>query len=70
MAHRHEMYNQQLDYIAEQEKKGNTLVICPEDILPIGRLEMKPRKMKKVYNMGNKAGKENIERIKDFVTHS
>lgn len=70
MARRHEMYNHQLDYISEQEKRGNTLVICPEDILPIGRLEMKPKKMKKVYNMGKKAGKENIERIKDFITHS
>lgn len=70
MKHRHEMYNRELDYIAEEEKKGNTLVICPEDTLPIGRLEMNPEKMKKVYEMGLSAGKDCLCRIKDFMSHS
>lgn len=67
MAHRHEMYNAQLHYIAEEEKKGNTLVICPDDTLPIGRVEMKPDKMKYVYELGRKAGEANIEKIKAFL---
>lgn len=70
MKHRHEMYNRQLEYIAEEEKKGNTLVICPDDILPIGRLEMSPKKMRKVYGMGQAAGKKRLEEIKDFMSHS
>ena len=28
MEHRHEMYNQQLDYVRQEEQKGNTLVIA------------------------------------------
>lgn len=67
MAHRHEMYNSQLRYIAAEQQKGNTLVICPDESLPIGRVEMKPEKMKHVYEMGRKAGEENIERIKEFL---
>ncbi len=70
MKHRHEMYNRELDYIAEEEKKGNTLVICPDDTLPIGRLEMNPEKMKKVYEMGLSTGKDCLCRIKDFMSHS
>ncbi len=70
MKHRHEMYNRQLEYIAEEEKKGNTLVICPNDILPIGRLEMSPKKMRKVYDMGQATGKKRLEEIKDFMSHS
>ena len=67
MAHRHEMYNRQLQYIASEEKKGNTLVVCPDCVLPIGRSEMKPEKMKHVYEMGRAAGEANLQRIKEFL---
>lgn len=67
MARRHEMYNGQLKYVASQEKLGNTLVICPNDTLPIGRVEMNPAKMKNIYNLGREAGKKNIEKIKEFL---
>jgi predicted patatin/cPLA2 family phospholipase len=70
MSHRHEMYNRQLDYIADEEKKGNALVICPDDTLPIGRLEMKPKKMKNVYDIGLSAGKKRLDEIKDFLSHA
>lgn len=68
MAHRHEMYNSQLEYIANQEKEGKALIICPEDTIPIGRTEMKPEKMKVVYEMGRKVGREQAERIKAFLS--
>lgn len=67
MARRHKMYNHQLEFISSQEKSGNTLIICPDDILPIGRTEMNPEKMQYVYNLGRKAGQANIERIKAFL---
>ena len=38
---RHEMYNQTLDYIWEEERKGNILVLCPNEKLPIKRTEHK-----------------------------
>jgi len=69
MARRHEMYNAQLRYVAEEEKKGKTLLICPKESLPIGRVEMNPEKMKHVYDLGRKAGLENIEKIKEFLNN-
>lgn len=52
MARRHKMYNAQLDYVSRQASLDNTLVIAPESPLPIGRIEMNPEKMQRVYEMG------------------
>lgn len=67
MAVRHLMYNDELEYIEQQAELGNTLVICPEEKIPIGRVEMNPEKMRRVYEMGRRVGLEQIERIKDFL---
>lgn len=67
MGRRHLMYNNQLEYIKNQQELGETLVICPTEPLAIGRLEMKPEKMRRVYELGRKVGLENIERIKAFL---
>lgn len=55
MVRRHEMYNAQLDYVSQEVAKGNTLVIAPAEPLPIGRVEMNPKKMRQVYEMGKRA---------------
>lgn len=67
MRRRHLMYNAQLDYISLQQQLGNTLVVCPDEALPIGRLEMKPDKMRHIYNLGRELGLKNLERIKVFL---
>lgn len=69
MGRRHEMYNSQLDYISEQEKLGNTLIIAPDAPLPIGRVEMNPAKMKEVYNIGRTAAIRLIPSIIEFLNH-
>ena len=66
MANRHIMYNKQLDYLAEQEKTGNTLLIYPEKELPIGRLEQNEAKMRNVYNMGRAICEQRLDEIKRF----
>ncbi|MBR6042710.1 MAG: patatin family protein [Paludibacteraceae bacterium] len=66
MANRHIMYNKQLDYLAEQEKTGNTLLIYPEKELPIGRLEQNEAKMRNVYNMGRAVCEQRLDEIKRF----
>lgn len=68
MGRRHLMYNEQLRYLAEEEKKGNILLIYPEDSLPIGRTELNEEKMRKVYQMGRKAAEEQLLKIKDFLS--
>ena len=62
------MYNEQLRYLAEEEKKGNILLIYPEDALPIGRTELNEEKMRKVYQMGRKTAEEQLLKIKDFLS--
>ena len=67
MARRHEMYNDQLDYVATQAATGNTFVIAPDSPLPIGRIEMKPDKMKQVYNIGRTTCTNLLPSLKAFL---
>lgn len=57
MAHRHEMYNEQLEYVKKREADGAALVIRPFDTLPITRLSNDPAKMQETYDLGVKAAK-------------
>lgn len=66
LAKRHLMYNRELDYIEEQERLGNTLLIYPEEGLPIGRIEQDEAKMRLVYQMGREAAKAKMEEMKAF----
>lgn len=67
MAHRHEKYNETLDYILEQEKEGKVLVIRPPHPLNIPNLCDKPEELKRVYDLGVQVGKEYVEAVKDFL---
>ncbi len=67
MGRRHLMYNEQLRYVEREESAGRALAICPERPLEIGRLEMDPAKMKRVYDLGRKAGEESTAKIREFL---
>jgi predicted patatin/cPLA2 family phospholipase len=67
MSKRHLMYNRELDYISQQQMAGKCLVICPSDTLPIGRTSLNAKKMQYVYDMGRKAGEDNLEAIRKFI---
>ena len=67
LSKRHLMYNNELDYISEQEKKGKTLIICPDETLPIGRIEQDEKKMRLVYDMGRQAARKRMSEIKHFL---
>lgn len=67
MARRHEMYNEQLAYLHEQEQRGNILLIHPSDVLPIGRTEQNAKKMHRVYAMGRAEGERRLREITDFL---
>lgn len=70
MKHRHEMYNAELDYIAEELPKGDTLVLCPPAPIEIGRTEMNRDKMQCVYDDGVAYGRAHLQEILDFVKTS
>lgn len=67
MGRRHLMYNTQLDYIAEQEALGNTLIIAPEEPLPIGRIDTDHAKMRNVYQMGCHAAETALPAVRSFL---
>lgn len=67
MGRRHIMYNSQLDYINAQESLGNTMIIAPEEPLPIGRLEMSHEKIRQVYELGREACMRQLADIRRFM---
>ena len=67
MSRRHLMYNDELSYLAEQERLGNILLIYPQDTLPIGRTEQDEAKIRHVYAMGREAGEEMMTPVKEFL---
>ncbi|MBE7010644.1 MAG: patatin family protein [Ruminococcaceae bacterium] len=67
MARRHEVYNETLAYIKEQEAAGKVFVIRPEEKLPIGHIERDPEMLQKVYELGRTVGEKQIGAIEDFL---
>lgn len=66
MKKRHEVYNQEKNYVFEQEKNGKCLVICPEKSLGISRTEKNPDELQRIYDLGRLAAQENLSKIRSF----
>ena len=67
MERRHTMYNRQLEYVAESEAKGETLVVRPGEKLPIGHVSHDAAEMKRVYEMGRRTGEARMADIEAFL---
>lgn len=64
---RHEMYNAELQYIAQQQDEGNTLVLCPDRTLPIGRISHNRSLMRETYDLGRNLATAQLPRILQFL---
>ena len=64
---RHTVYNEQLDYAAEQEKAGSVYLIRPTNPVALGRMERNPEKIRALYQIGYLDGKANAARVKVFL---
>lgn len=64
---RHEMYNRQLEYVCEEERKGNTYVIRPPEKLVIGHISHDENEMQGVYQMGRRVGEGRLKDIVEFL---
>ena len=64
---RPEMYNAELDYVAAEEQKGNTLVLRPSEFIKIKHLEQNLDIVKQMYELGRKDALANLEKIKQFL---
>lgn len=70
MANRHVIYNETLDYIEKRENGNDIFVLRPDKKLPVGKIEKDPEKMTEAYQMGRKAALDNLENIKNWLSHS
>ena len=64
---RHIRYNECLKYIKEEEKKGNILVIAPDEALNISSLCHDPLEIDRVYEIGRKTGMNYLNQIIEFI---
>lgn len=67
MKKRHIAYNETLDYIAGQEKEGNTLVFRPSEVLPISHVSHSREDLQYVYDLGRKDAEIHLKEVKRFL---
>lgn len=67
MLTRDTIYNDTLDYIAEQERKGNVFVIRPQQKLTVGRLERDSSKLDALYMQGYEEAKQLAPKLKAWL---
>lgn len=67
---RHQMYNEQLQYVMEEEKKGNTFVIRPPEKIMIGYVSHDEEEMQGVYQIGRRVGEKRLREIVEFLHSS
>ncbi|WP_047986511.1 patatin-like phospholipase family protein [Ornithinibacillus californiensis] len=68
MEKRHAVYNETLQYIFEEEKKGNVLIIQPTEKLEVGRIERNKDKLTVLYNKGIVDAKKMSLELKEFLS--
>lgn len=67
MQTRHILYNQTLDYLYQEEKKGNVLILAPEHPVEIGRIEKDKEKLEKLYQEGYRTAEANDRKLREFL---
>lgn len=67
MSRRHEMYAFEQRLVFESEKRGSTLVLCPDTPLDVGRVEHDPEKLRSAYDEGGRIALRELDRVKAFL---
>ena len=63
---RHIHYNETLDFLEEEEKKGNVIVIRPGNDVIVGRLEKDAAKLEALYQVGYEDGQAKGETVIEY----
>jgi predicted patatin/cPLA2 family phospholipase len=64
---RHKVYNETLQFLFEEEKKGNVFIVCPYEKLQVGRVEKNQRKLLDLYNQGCKDMNNRLDDLEQFI---
>lgn len=67
LKNRHLAYNEEIEYIDEQEVRGNILVIRPQESLNVSRIEKDKTKLEAIYQLGYEVTKNQIDEILKFI---
>ena len=67
---RHQVYNDTLQYLFEEEKKGNVFIIAPTEKLQVGRMERDKEKLTYLYEQGYQDSKTLLEPLKEFLSEA
>ena len=61
------MYNEELDYIRQEEQAGRAFVLAPETKLAIGHISHDIRIMDEVYQQGRKMIEQRWDELMTFI---
>ena len=64
---RHDMYNQTTAYVRLLEQQGDVCVIRPDAPLNIKQVVHDPAELKRVYDLGRKAGEAKLKDVQAFL---
>ena len=64
---RHDMYNQTTAYVRLLEQQGDVCVIRPDASLNIKQVVHDPAELKRVYDLGRKAGEAKLKDVQAFL---
>ena len=67
LLHRHEQYNNTLDFLNDLEQSGSAFVLRPKEKLIVGRVERDKPKLYAVYDQGYKEALEKMEELLKFI---
>ncbi len=67
MEHRHQAYNECLDYIEQLEEKGKIFVIRPQRASEVARIEHDRAKMEALYEEGYQEAKERYDALMEYL---
>ncbi|MDO5147588.1 MAG: patatin family protein [Eubacteriales bacterium] len=67
MEDRHIRYNETLDFLKEEEEKGNVFLIRPQKAPAVGRIEKDKTRLQALYREGLRDGKASVERMKRYL---
>lgn len=65
---RHIVYNETLQYLHDEEKKGNVFLVYPSTKLEVGRVERNKDKLTALYHQGIEDVKKVAEPLKEFLS--
>lgn len=67
LRNRYQIYNDTVEYLEMEEKKGNVLIIRPTQPLKVGRMERNPQRLQELYNQGYEDARSAMSSIVNYI---